>query len=70
MGANLQGVQDTNQNLNIQQMAPQSEPSPPTIINVPGDADNNDLKISSVIPPVRTNESTFRDSIYNSTVVV
>ena len=70
MGANLQGVQDTNQNLNIQKMAPQPEPSPPTIINVPGDADNNDLKISSVIPPVRTNESTFRDSIYNSTVVV
>jgi len=70
MGANLQGVQDTNQNLNIQQMAPQPEPSPPTIINVPGDANNNDLKISSVIPPVRTNESTFRDSIYNSTVVV
>ena len=70
MGANLQGVQGTNQNLNIQQMAPKPEPSPPTIINVPGDADNNDLKISSVIPPVRTNESTFRDSIYNSTVVV
>ena len=70
MGADLQGVQDTNQNLNIQQMAPQPESSPPTIINVPGDADNNDLKISSVIPPVRTNESTFRDSIYNSTVVV
>jgi hypothetical protein len=70
MGANLQGVQDTNQNLNIQKMAPQPESSPPNIINVPGDADNNDLKISSVIPPVRTNESTFRDSIYNSTVVV
>ena len=70
MGANLQGAQGTNQNLNIQQMAPKSEPRPPTIINVPGDADNNDLKISSVIPPVRTNESTFRDSIYNSTVVV
>jgi len=70
MGANLQGAQGTNQNLNIQQMAPKSEPRPPTIINVPGDANNNDLKISSVIPPVRTNESTFRDSIYNSTVVV
>ena len=70
MGANLQGAQGTNQNLNIQQMAPKSEPRPPTIINVPGDANNNDLKISSVIPPARTNESTFRDSIYNSTVVV
>jgi hypothetical protein len=70
MGANLQDAQGTNLNLNVQNMGPTTEPSPPTIINVPGDADNNDLKISSVIPPVRTNESTFRDSIYNSTVVV
>jgi hypothetical protein len=70
MGANLQDAQGTNLNLNVQNMGPTTEPSPPSIINVPGDGERDFLKTSNIIPSVRTNESTFRNSIYNSTVVV